>query len=276
MKARAVLAVLMLVAAAAYGLWRIDVLPGWWDLTHWGLDVEEVAERARAAHRADRLRVFEQEAAAARMHAFDERAAGGALATGDARPTVVFIGSSTIERFDLEAAFPGASTWNRGIGDERAELMAARLDAGIDWALVDGVVVYAASVDFRRVGVGAEATVRRAELVLDGIAARAAGKPVLVLGLLSQRDLVDDRTAEGPTARVGRRSLDAANAALAAAAAERGFGFLPLDRAPLTAPDGTLAEAYAADRLHLNRDGYQVLTEWIRKNGGPLAALLFP
>lgn len=276
MKARAALAVLMLVVAAAYGLWRIDVLPGWWDLTHWGLDVEEVAERARSAHRADRLRVFEQEAAAARMHAFDERAAGGALDTLDDRATVAFIGSSTIERFDVGAAFPGVRALDRGIGDERAELMAARLDVGMDWPEVDGVVVYAGSVDFRRVGVGAAATVLRAEKVLDGIAARAPGKPVLVLGLLSQRDLEDDRGGDGPPALVGRRSLEAVNLGLEAAAAERGFGFLPLDRSPLTAPDGTLDEAYAADRLHLNRDGYQVLTEWIRKNGGPLSALLFP
>lgn len=253
---------------AAFALWKADVLPGLWDLQHWGVDVAAQAEAERVAHRNARLSKFRGEEAAARVHAFDQSVQGATGFEAPARPPrVVFLGSSTIERWDLEASFPSANTSNRGIGDEPAAQLFARLDDGIAWATVDAAVVYVASVDVRRLHASVSEIETRARRVLDGIKARLdEGAPVLVLGLLSQRDLD----------AAGRRELDAANARIEQLSAERDFHFLPLDRAPLTGDDGRLLETYSVDRFHLNSDGYQVLTGWIRKNGGPLQALLFP
>lgn len=259
MNARALVACFVLALGSAFVLWRIDVLPGWWDLTHWGIDVEAEAERARVAHRDARLNGFRSQAAAAQVAAFES-------GVDQQRPYIVFLGSSTIEFWDLKASFPGVRAVNRGIGDEPAALLMDRLDVAIDWSAVQGVVVYAASVDFRRLNEPPSEVLGRITRVLDAVQERAPGRPILVLGLLSEREI------KGTL----RQDLTEVNARLKALCAQRNLTFLPTDRAPLTRSDGTLSPAHSADRLHLNADGYQVLSDWIRKEGGPLVPLLFP
>jgi len=232
------------LCAGLYFLWRADVLPGIWDVQHWGQDVALQARAERAEHRAARLAEFD--------------------AAGQSARSVVFLGSSTIERMPLEALFEGTSMLNRGIGDEPAEQLLARLDRGVDWGLVDGVVLYAGSVDFRRLGDEPAVTTSRVADVARAIRARAPQVPVLMLGLLSQRDLTV----------LGRARLEATNAKLHALAEALEMDYLETDRPPLTGPAGRLDAQYSADRLHLNRLGYQVLGRWIRQNGGALAPLL--
>lgn len=232
------------LCAGLYFLWRADVLPGIWDLEHWGQDVELQARTERAEHRAARLAAFDAE--------------------GQEVPAVLFLGSSTIERMPLSELFAGASVLNRGIGDEPTELLLLRLDRGVDWSLVDGVVLYAGSVDFRRLGEEPEEIVGRVAEVVAAIRERAPSVPVLMLGLLSQRDLTV----------LQRGRLESTNRGLAELAEAEGVDFLATDRPPLTESGGRLSEAYAADRLHLNQRGYQVLGAWIRQNGGAVAPLL--
>lgn len=259
MNARTLVACLLVALGSAFVLWRVDVLPGWWDLTHWGIDVEVEAERARVAHRDARLNSFRTQAATAQVAAFES-------GVDEQRPYVVFLGSSTIEYWDLKQTFPGVRAVNRGIGDEPAALLLDRLDVAIDWPTVQGLVVYATSVDFRRLNEPPSEIIGRIKRVLDGVQERAPGRPILVLGLLSERDI----------SATLRQDLTEVNARLKALCEQRDLTFLPTDRAPLTRPNGTLSPAHSADRLHLNADGYQVLSEWIRKEGGPLVPLLFP
>ena len=258
-KAHLVLAAFVL-APVLYGLWRVDVIPGIWDLQHWGESVSEVARAERRAHREARMATFDGEAAGIRARL---------AADPDAAP-VVFLGSSCVERFDLEAAFPGAWTLNRGIGDERAALLAERLALSLPaeaWPRAAGFVLYLASPDFRRLDPSAEEVVARARRVLAVLDRLAPDAPRLLVGLLPEQELGARR----------RAVLEAANAGLAALAAGRpDVTFLPTDREPLRDPDGQLAARLAADRLHLNATGYQVLADWIRQEGGPLALVLAP
>ena len=53
------------------------------------------------------------------------------------------MGSSTLEFFDLDRAFKGAPTLNRGIGDEPVAAMARRLDATLERHAPRAVVLYA-------------------------------------------------------------------------------------------------------------------------------------
>jgi lysophospholipase L1-like esterase len=235
---------LVALCAAAYFLWRADVLPGLWDVQHWGQDVDREAEVARDAHREARLLAFDEEV-------LPESA-------------VVFLGSSTIERMPLDELFPGASVLNRGIGDEPAAELLQRIDRGIEWSRVSGVALYAGSVDLRRLDAEPNVVARRVATVVQAILERAPERPILLVGLLSQRDLT----------LLGRRSLADANTELESLAEQFEIGFLPTDRPPLTGEGGRLDEGHSADRLHLNRLGYQVLGRWIRQNGGPLASLL--
>lgn len=248
------------LATALYGLWRVDVIPGLWDLQHWGEDVASVARAERLAHRAARQEVFAAEVEGLQA----ELAADPGLAP------VAFFGSSTIERFPTEQLFPDARTLNRGIGDEAAGELRERLDASLPaeaWPRVAGFVLYLGSVDVRRLEAGPRAVVLRATTILEQLQGLAPGRPTVLLGLLPERGLGADR----------RAVIEATNAALAELAGAPEWShvtFLPTDRAPLRTRGGELSEDHSVDRLHLNELGYQVLARWIRLEGGALASLL--
>jgi len=238
--------ILPVIVLTTYLLWRIDVVPGVWDIQHWGRDMVQEAETARVAHRDERLAGFRSEATPP-----------GA---------VVFLGSSTLERLPIELMFGAVPGLNRGVGDEDAAELLERLDVGIDWSAVAGSVLYVGSVDLRRLTVEPEVVAVRAARVVDAVLTRAPGKPVLLLGLLSERGLTE----------TGRQRLESTNTLLGKLAAERGLTFLATDKPPLNSRAGRLEPRYSADRLHLNTQGYQVLSNWIRQDGGALAPLLTP
>ena len=255
----------LVLVPVLYVLWRVDVLPGLWDLQHWGKSPSEVAQEERAAYRAGRLAQFKD---AETLYRINERLDRHAAL--DLPGPVVFLGSSTLERFDAEAAFPGAWVLNRGIGDETADLLAARLELSLPaeaWSRAGGFVLYVASPDFRRLDVTAEQLERRTARVLDILDGLAPGPPRLLLGLLPERNLDSER----------RAVLEEANARLASLADARPeVTFLPTDRVPLRDAEGQLSATHAEDDLHLNDLGYQVLGRWIRLEGGPVSTLLAP
>jgi lysophospholipase L1-like esterase len=234
----------------AGGLWYINVVPGLWDIQHAGEDVDAANAERRAFHREARMATF----------AVDQVPPGA----------ILFFGSSTIERMPLPFLFQGVPAINRGVGEEEAELLRARLASATSeeiWPTVSGVVLYAGSLDRTRLGASPEAVAQRVEGVVDDLVALAPQAEVLVLGLLPQRD----------TTRGESEDLDELNNAVARICLARGgVGFLNLNRAPLRDPLGQLAMAYSSDRFHLNADGYQVLADWVRREGGELALLLFP
>ncbi len=241
-----VVAVALVGAAVVLGLMWVDVLPGGWTLRGW---VEPHAERAARE---------QGERSAARMALF--RRENPSVEPG----AIVFVGSSTVERFPLEARFPDARCVNRGIGNESSAELLARLDESLPDARPAGFVVYAASIDFRAEGAPPHEVAARVGRVLDALGRRHANVPILVLGLLSERD--------AEPAFVER--LQATNRALATLAAERGAEFLDTGRPPVITAEGRLSEAHSADDLHLNERGYEVLAAWILEVEGPIPDIL--
>lgn len=232
--------------AAGVGLAWFDYLPGGWTLRgliepHHLREAREQAERSRA-----RLAEFDRE--------------------NDGVPpgTVVFLGSSTIERFPLESAFPGIACLDRGIGNETATELLERLDRSLPDAPQAGAVLYLASLDFRREHQPPEVIRRRAGRVVAELRLRYPGLPITLLGILPEQDMPAEMVA----------ALAEANDALAALCREQGLSFVPSARPPLALPGGSLAPGYAADRLHLNEAGYRVLTSWLLAEGGEVARLL--
>ena len=233
----------MALAAFACALAWFDVIPGGWTLRNL---VEPQAARdakTRAAHRAERLRQF----------ADDAPVPGGAL----------FIGSSTIEGFD---DLPTGAI-NRGIGDEELALLALRFKGTLERTRPRDVVLYAASVDVRRPTLHGEedsppnryrGAADLASAVMELVDLALAGEPartVLVLGVLPE---VDDERGVTERARALNREL-----ADRAAARPRAL-FVPTWRPPLVDPaTGLLQAGCARDRLHLNRAGYEHLAAWL-------------
>ncbi|MCP3918070.1 MAG: hypothetical protein GY711_21185 [bacterium] len=238
----------VVLAAAAVGLAWIDVLPGGWTLRGWVTPHAVRRARAQAEFSAERVTRFAE--------------TNATLAAG----SIVFIGSSTIERFPLAELFPHKPCVDRGIGGETATELLARLGASLPHATPAGVVLYAASLDFRRENQPPAVVARRVAAIAEALHGRFAGVPVAVIGILPERDM--------PAAMVAR--LTSTNAELAALAEELGIAFVPTDRAPITDATGSLAADCAADRLHLGPKGYAALARWLIDEGGPVGELLGP
>ncbi len=235
------LLVLALGALVLAGAWN-DLLPGGWTLRRLA-GRDEAAERYLARHR-ERLATFAGERVV--PHA------------------VVFLGSSTIERFPLAERFPGVPTLNRGIGDELLEELDERLEASVP-ADAAAVVLYAGSVEFRERPPGnAQAIVRELAAVLARLRELRPQASVLVLGILPERAMPQARVTE----------LRELNRQLAARVRELGASFLATDFAPLALPDGSLSESFSSDRLHLNADGYTELARAIGAPSSPLSSFL--
>lgn len=236
-----------------------DVVPGGWRLRSFlespaARQARETAQRSE--HRETRLAGFAREPAPP---------PGG----------VLFIGSSTIELFDLERAFgaAGVAVVQRGIGDEEIALLEERFLTTLVRVEPSVVVLYAASVDVRRPtreGRFADGE-RLAERVLDLVDLALEGDPerrVVVLGTLPETD--DHR---GVRARADSlvRHLRAGVEARPRAT------LVPLARPPLVDEDtGLLNPAYARDRLHLNERGYEHVASWLRAEIPVLATSNLP
>ena len=237
----------VVLAAGVYVVlaWN-DVVPGGWTLKRWFEPYEEWEARKQAEHRDRRLAVFAPENASA------------------PEGSILFLGSSTIEYFPLKELFPGVPCLNRGIGNESTTELLGRLSASLPDARPAGAVLYIASIDFRRRGASPDEVAARVWGVARELRARYLDLPIAVIGLLPERGFTSEM--------VGR--LKTANERLAELADKRDLAFVRTARPPIALPDGTLAEEFSIDSLHLNRAGYFHLAEWLRRDGGAVGRLL--
>ncbi len=227
--------------------------PGGWSLRQ-RLDPAD-ARRARevAAHARERVNTFVTE---------NELAPAG---------SIVFLGSSTIERMPLAELFPSRACLNRGLARAEVPLIVALLPRLLPRAPCAGFVVYAGSVDWREGHASIESVLERLARLLDALEATHARAPVALIGLLPDRD-------GGAAEELTLAALDRGCAELARRAShpERPVAYVTTLREPLSSPSGRLSEAHSADDLHLDRNGYRVLARWLVEDGGELAHRLAP
>ncbi|MFT4647241.1 MAG: lysophospholipase L1-like esterase [Planctomycetota bacterium] len=236
----------MVCGAVLFALSWNDVLPGGWTLRGWVEPHASREARVRQIHSQKRLDLF----------AGQNRSAP----TG----SIVFAGSSGIERFPLARLFPGAPTQNRGIGDEACGQFMDRLQATRPFAPAAAWVLYLGSLDFRRLNSTPEEVLQRVERAIEAVRGDRTDLPIALIGILPEQDM--------PEAMVTR--LAQTNAGLARLCARMEVAFVDTARAPITQPDGTLSATHASDKLHLNRKGYDALAGWLLEASLPIAKLL--
>lgn len=229
-------------AASALALSWFDVLPGGYTLRGWVEPHPAREAREWREYREDRLAHFREQ---------DDVAMGA----------VAFLGSSTIERMPLEAF--AAPCVGLGIGMEPIAQLRDRLTVGLPSDLA-GIVLYLASIDFRRDLSSPARTRTIASEIFDRLEAERPGVPVVVIGILPEVGMADDLI----------QLLADTNAALADLCQSRGAAFVRTDRGPLRAANRSLAEDFTDDGLHLNQAGYQVLVRWLIEDGGATGAIL--
>jgi lysophospholipase L1-like esterase len=182
--------------------------------------------------------------------------------------SLVFIGSSTIHRFPLEASFPNARRRcvNLGVPDQNALALRERLPTEIPAEAVPaGLVLYAGSYDLRAESGLSPVQIRdRVAGVVNDLRSRFPTTPLVLIEILSARAQTD---AE-------RSALAELNGALGAFALENGAVFVKTNRPPLADEKGDLPESLSVDRFHLNPEGYRVLAKWLKEDGGAVGEML--
>lgn len=241
-----------LAALYILGAWSLG-WPGGWSLRQALDPSDERRARSVAAHAQERLHTFASE---------NERAPAG---------SIVFLGSSTIERMPLAELFPSRACLNRGLARAEVPLIVALLPRLLPRAPCAGFVVYAGSVDWREEHASVETVLERLARLLDALEAAQARAPVALIGLLPDRD-------GGAADALTLAALDRGCAELARRASrlERPVAYVTTRREPLSSPDGQLSEGHSADDLHLDANGYRVLARWLVEDGGELARKLAP
>lgn len=238
------LAVLALLLALSWN----DILPGSWRLQGWVLGIEGRDNRERLQHAAQRRDLFRSER---------EQVDPGA---------VVFLGSSTIERFPLDQIFPGKHCLNRGINGDSARDLLERLPESLPQTEPAGFVLAIGGNDLRRLHMSAESAAESATQLMDELRKRYPMTPIIWLGLFGESQVSGDELGQ----------VQDYNRLAREAAAARSISFVPAQREELVDADGRLRLSHAADRYHLNLAGYLLLGQWIADNGGTLGALLRP
>lgn len=234
--------ILLLVILTTLALSWTQVLPGGWFLRDLIEDPAARSLRIQQEHRQERLDEFRSEAD--ELKQLDH--------------PLIFLGSSTIERFPLQESFPGMQVVNRGIGGEPVEDCLARLGESLPadvWKKAKGVVLYAGSINLRR-GDSIPKTADRVRLLISTIQELAPKAPILLLGVLPGRS-TDSRSSG--------QDLVTFNEGLEVLAEAMSIKFMPLAKAPIADNDGKLSTAMSADEWHLNDAGYKVVTSWLKQ-----------
>lgn len=217
------------------------------------------------------LFVTEQFPGSWRVHLFVREQRAAARMAGFVRDapkvpagSVVFLGSSTFQRFPFEDTYPGRPWVDRGMGSETAMDLLMRVEKSMPVAQPAGVVILVGANDTRGEGIPVACTLVLVDAMLRMFAARYPGVPVVflqVMPVLNDSDAVLER-------------LRILNAGIEKLALEHGQSFLRTQRLPLVDETGHSVPAMYADNHHLNAAGYKVYAKWIADGGGAATAPL--
>ena len=128
-------------------------------------------------------------------------------------------------------------------------------------------MLYAGSIDLRFPVEPLEQAFARLPRLVQRLRVRYGhALPITLLGVLPARHM--DEAA--------RKALADADESLRVLARENALSFVPTDRAPLAGAGGTLPESLSDDELHLNAEGYRVLSRWLMSEGGEAGRALAP
>jgi lysophospholipase L1-like esterase len=238
----------VLASACGAGVW-FELLPGGWRLRSLFEDPAAESARATSLHILERLRAFSAEE------------------PGAARGAVLLLGSSTIERWPTADCFPGKRVLDHGLSAATLELQERLFDACLPAAPPAGVVLYGGSIDLRFPAEPPEQALARLPRLVQRLRVRYGHSlPITLLGILPARHM--DEAAQ--------QALAAANEQLRVGARENALAFVPTARPPLAGPDGALAPDLSSDELHLDLEGYRVLSRWLVTEGGEAGRALAP
>ncbi|MFO0588430.1 MAG: GDSL-type esterase/lipase family protein [Polyangiaceae bacterium] len=179
--------------------------------------------------------------------------------------TVVFLGSSTIEKMPLNKLFPGAPVLNRGLGGTQTVQMWEQLDACLPKERPAGVVVNGGANDLRAGRREPLEVLQRVIKVVDGVRERFPGVPIAILEPIVQSEEDFDLVLQ----------ITYGSEVLQAWAREQHIPYIRVNRPPLVTEDGRARkDMTAADGRHPNEQAFKIIAKWIVEEGGEATAPL--
>lgn len=232
---------LALLGLAATLSWN-GTLPGGRSLRSIAWSPERLATWDRAQH------------ARARLDAF----AANPVPAG----AVVFLGSTDVEEFPLETAFPGVAAVNRGVVGDRIGDVIARLDASLAGAPAAGVVVVTGVEDLRD---GRQVGDVRDDLgrLIDALLARDADTPIAIVGPLGAAHDLEPLMLHVRTYDIAAKRL----------AVLRGAAYVSLLRGELADRSGRVLSTREAHGS-FTPEAYDEIARAILRDGGAVGGLL--
>lgn len=179
--------------------------------------------------------------------------------------TVVFLGSSTIEKMPFATLFPGVPVLNRGIGGSDTVQTFEQLEGCLPIARPAGVVINAGANDLRAGRREPLVVLARMVAVFDAVRARFPGVPIALLEPIVQQQEEPDLVLQ----------ITYGSEVLQAWARDHHIPYVRVNRPPLTQEDGRArVEMTAPDGRHPSEQAFKLIAKWIADEGGEATAPL--
>ena len=179
--------------------------------------------------------------------------------------SVVFLGSSTIEKMPLGKLYPGAPVLNRGLGGTQTVQMLEQLDACLPKERPAGVIVNGGANDLRAGRREPLVVLQRVVAVVDAVRERYPGVPIAILEPIVQSEEDFDLVLQ----------ITYGSEVLQGWAEEHHIPYIRVNRPPLVTEDGRARQDMtAADGRHPNEQAFKIIAKWIAEEGGEATAPL--
>ena len=170
----------------------------------------------------------------------------------------LFVGSSIIERFNLDRYYPEAKFLNRGISSEWTIGLSERLETSIYDINPSKVFVYVGGNDFWQSRTPEQIRDKTSEII-DGIKMNVPGAKIYLLAIFP----VSETSYTYTDGNFGVAEIDAANVYYKELAQNKGITYI--DCVDVLKNDrGFLYDEYTSDGVHLTAFGYNAVAEVIR------------
>jgi len=169
----------------------------------------------------------------------------------------IFIGDSITQDYPVSEWFKGLNVYNRGIGGDTTEGLLKRMDVSVYDLKPKSVICLIGTNDFALLDTTPEQVAANIERIITLIKANDESTKIIIQSIYPVNQAIDPLT-------VGKRNnllIQKTNSMLKTL---QDVTYVDM-YTRLSDESGNLKKEYSHDGLHLNMDGYQVITETIRQ-----------
>lgn len=170
---------------------------------------------------------------------------------------IVFIGDSITQDYPVSEWYQGMNVYNRGIGGDTTEGLLKRMDVSVYDLKPKTVVCLIGTNDFALLDATPENVAANIERIITLIKAQDEKTNIIIQSIYPVNPTIDPLT-------VGKRTnawIQKTNSILKSL---RDITYVDV-YTPLSDTQGFLKQEYSHDGLHVNMDGYQIITNQIKE-----------